>query len=544
MENTEEIINKERNANQIVTFKIGDEQLGFPIDSVQEIIKPPKIYGIPHAPESVKGITHLRGNVLTVVDLRIRLGIDSLEFSDTTRVLIVNLNGISTGLIVDAVSEVVDLSQCEVEKSPENIFGIAGTLLDNVVRKNDSDKIILLLSLEKVLVNVNLGENMEVDIQRNNLDAAHKVGASNDTQQFVAFKVGREECALSILGVKEIIRFNEVTPIHQAANYILGLMYLREKLIPVIDLRVLLGQKSLEDELDEEFMAKSSVLDPDSETYSLDQKRIEREHGEKRKITLYMRRIIVIAINNIHVGVLVDSVSQVMNINASLIEGPPPIITGKKLNGLNGVAKLDNGNRIIILLEMKNLLNNEDFLVLQNSSEELAVVENEKVETKKDEEFQMVCFKVDGEEYSFDIQSVQEIIRQVDITKVPHSKPYMKGIINLRGSVAPVVCMRERFGIKGKDIGEQSRIIIIKQDNHSIGLIVDSVTEVLRLSKSLLEDTDESITLSHDKFIKSIAKMSEGKRLIGLLDSNQILFEGDVEELLNNESEVEEQQAV
>jgi len=528
----------ELGSEQIVTFHINNEQLGINIELVQEIIKPPKIHSIPHAPDCVKGMTYLRGNVLPVIDLRIRLGVESIDFTPTTRVLIMNIKGTLCGLIVDAVSEVVDLSSCELEESPENIFGIEGSLLSYVAKLKDSDSVILLLSTEKILSYIDLSHALEGHISADHEKREKKDTHQDDYEQFVAFKVGAEECALSILGVKEIIRFSDVTPIHQAAEYILGLMYLREKLIPVIDLRVLLGQKSLDDELKEEFEGRLACLNEDAEDYEKKRIVLDQEFSEDKALKQYMRRIIVISVNNIHVGVLVDSVSQVLNINNNLIEGPPPIITGKRLNGLNGVAKLDKGERIIVLLEVKNLLDNEDFLTIENSTEELSLVEEEVVQAQVDEEMQMVCFKVGEEEYSFDIQSVQEIIRQVDITQVPHTKSYMKGIINLRGSVSPVVSMRERFGICDERDGEQSRIIIIKDEGQSIGLIVDSVTGVVRLSTSLLEDSSKSVSLTKDKFVKSMAKLQEGKRLIGLLDSNKILYDDELKEIISDDNQL------
>lgn len=530
--------NLELGSEQIVTFHINNEQLGINIELVQEIIKPPKIHSIPHAPDCVKGMTYLRGNVLPVIDLRIRLGVESIDFTSTTRVLIMNIKGTLCGLIVDAVSEVVDLSCCELEESPENIFGIEGSLLSYVAKLKDSDSVILLLSTEKILSNIDLSHELEGHICADHEKREKKDTHQDDYEQFVAFKVGAEECALSILGVKEIIRFSDVTPIHQAAEYILGLMYLREKLIPVIDLRVLLGQKSLDDELEEEYEGRLACLNEEAEDYEKKRTVLDQEFSEDKALKQYMRRIIVISVNNIHVGVLVDSVSQVLNINNNLIEGPPPIITGKRLNGLNGVAKLDKGERIIVLLEVKNLLDNEDFLTIENSTEELSLVEEEVVQAQVDEEMQMVCFKVGEEEYSFDIQSVQEIIRQVDITQVPHTKSYMKGIINLRGSVSPVVSMRERFGICDERDGEQSRIIIIKDEGQSIGLIVDSVTGVVRLSTSLLEDSSKSVSLTKDKFVKSMAKLQEGKRLIGLLDSNKILYDDELKEIISDDNQL------
>ena len=101
--------------------------------------------------------------------------------------------------------------------------------------------------------------------------------------------------------------------------------------------------------------------------------------------------------------------------------------------------------------------------------------------TVTDRLLQLVTFKLDNEEYAVDILKVQEINRLKEFTRVPNSPPYVEGVINLRGKVIPVVNLRKRFGFAGKEYDEWSRIMIMDIHGIRLGLVVDSVSEVLRI---------------------------------------------------------------
>ena len=102
---------------------------------------------------------------------------------------------------------------------------------------------------------------------------------------------------------------------------------------------------------------------------------------------------------------------------------------------------------------------------------------------------QLVTFNLGNEEYAVDILKVQEINRMKEITRVPNSPGYVEGVINLRGKVIPVVSLRTRFGLMEKESDEQSRIMIMDIQGITMGLVVDSVSEVLRIPMSTGEPT-------------------------------------------------------
>jgi len=141
---------------------------------------------------------------------------------------------------------------------------------------------------------------------------------------------------------------------------------------------------------------------------------------------------------------------------------------------------------------------------------------------------QLVTFTLGSEEYAVDILKVQEINRMKEITRVPNSPNYVEGVINLRGKVIPVVNLRKKFGLADKDNDEQSRIMIMDIQGITMGLVVDSVSEVLRVPSNIVEPTPPMASNISTEFIKGIAKLED--RLIILLDMDRLL--GKAEETL------------
>jgi purine-binding chemotaxis protein CheW len=147
-----------------------------------------------------------------------------------------------------------------------------------------------------------------------------------------------------------------------------------------------------------------------------------------------------------------------------------------------------------------------------------------------DELLQLVTFNLGNEDYAVAILKVQEINRMKEITRVPNAPPYVEGVINLRGKVIPVVNLRSKFGLAAKENNEQTRIMIMDIQGITMGLVVDSVSEVLRIPSSTVEPTPPMASNISAEFIKGIAKVDE--RLIILLDMDRLLGKAGGEEML------------
>lgn len=134
---------------------------------------------------------------------------------------------------------------------------------------------------------------------------------------------------------------------------------------------------------------------------------------------------------------------------------------------------------------------------------------------------QLVSFNIGTEEFGVDILKVQEINRMVEITRVPRSPDFVEGIINLRGKVIPIIDLRKRFNLQITDHDKNTRIVVVDIEGQTMGMIVDSVSEVLRIPASTIEPTPEVVTSVDSDYIRGVAKLDN--RLLIYLDLAKIL---------------------
>ncbi len=151
-----------------------------------------------------------------------------------------------------------------------------------------------------------------------------------------------------------------------------------------------------------------------------------------------------------------------------------------------------------------------------------AEVETKVVETKVVEK-QLVVFDLVGESYGVDISSVREIIQMQAVTAVPESPEFVEGLINLRGVVIPVLDLRKRFGLESAEHNQDTRIMVVDCKGQDIGIVVDSVAEVLRISSELIEPASSVVTGADSQYLRGIVKLQD--RLVILLDVELLLSE-------------------
>jgi purine-binding chemotaxis protein CheW len=136
-------------------------------------------------------------------------------------------------------------------------------------------------------------------------------------------------------------------------------------------------------------------------------------------------------------------------------------------------------------------------------------------------EIQVVAFKIGSQEYGVDILSVQEIIKVLTITRVPRAGRFIEGVINLRGNVIPVFNLHKRFGVPPSEDKEEARIIVFQFDDTRAGIIVDGVSEVIRINGDAIEDAGKVYQSLQADFIQGVGKV-EG-RLLLLLNAKKLL---------------------
>ena len=136
-------------------------------------------------------------------------------------------------------------------------------------------------------------------------------------------------------------------------------------------------------------------------------------------------------------------------------------------------------------------------------------------------EQQLVVFDLAGESYGINIAAVESIIKIQSITQLPQAPRYVKGVTNLRGTVLPVIDLRIRFGLEAQEVNRQTRIIIVTMGDLKVGVVVDGVSEVLRVQDDTIEGLPAMVSTVNSAFLKGIVRLEN--RLIILLELGKVL---------------------
>ena len=134
---------------------------------------------------------------------------------------------------------------------------------------------------------------------------------------------------------------------------------------------------------------------------------------------------------------------------------------------------------------------------------------------------QLINFAMGDEDYGVNIQTVKEVIRHKEITRLPKAPAFVKGVINLRGDIIPIIDLRERFGMEQKDYTDMTRVIVVEVAGRSIGMVVDSVSHVLRLEQAEIEPPPPCVGKVSEEYISGVGKVAD--KLIVLLNIDNIL---------------------
>ncbi|WP_019638057.1 chemotaxis protein CheW [Paenibacillus fonticola] len=146
------------------------------------------------------------------------------------------------------------------------------------------------------------------------------------------------------------------------------------------------------------------------------------------------------------------------------------------------------------------------------------------------EELKVIVFKLGDEEYGIEVDKVQTIERMMPITRVPKTYSFVKGVINLRGVVIPVIDLRGRFGLPEADYTDQTRIIIVAVNEMEVGFIVDSANDVMDLNSDTIDSPPDVVGGIKAKYLHGVARISD-ERLLVMLNLSEVLNRSEIIQL-------------
>jgi len=231
---------------------------------------------------------------------------------------------------------------------------------------------------------------------------------------------------------------------------------------------------------------------------------------------------VVLALGGASVGIAVDGVSEVLRVAKSSVDAMPALLAkDADLSEIAEICRLDNGKRLVSVITVRNLFDHsaiQEALNTVNDFKRDSDADSAEVEDALDDDEQVVVFYLDKEEFGVPINSVQEIVRVPDeLIHVPKAPAFVEGVINLRGSVLPVIDLRLRLGLPRVERSDRQRIMVFLIAEVRTGFIVDQVTEVLKIPKALIEPSPQ-LSSQQGNLLARMANMEKQKRMVQLLD--------------------------
>lgn len=488
-------------SRQFVTFRMDRETFAVPLAEVQEIIRLPDIVEVPLAAAHLKGIANLRGAVLPVISLRRLCGLAENEPNDDTRVVVMNA-GTPIGFVVDRMERVIAADAGEIESIAAIGATIDADMLKGVIKR--ADGMALILDTSKLMLGGATEKRREGAGSGGPRGETRSQSAElSDEIRLVSFEVERQEYALPIESVEEIVQLpDHVHAIPNAPPHVVGVISLRERMLPLVSLRALFSLKPQAGD----GQGRIVVVSRDIE-------------GERHSV-----------------GLVTDTVKEVLRAPKSTVDAMPRMIaTRAGRQEIESICRLDGGKRLVSIMAPEKLFLNEGIgrALEAARAKEDDMKSNVKgaAEDRADDEEQVVIFTLADEEYGVPIEAVQEIVRVPEqITRVPKTPDFVEGVINLRGAVMPIVDQRRRFALPEIEHNDRQRIVVFLVGGARTGFIVDSVSEVLKVSRAQVSPAPE-LAATRDGAVSRVANLVDAKRLILMLDVERLLSESELASL-------------
>lgn len=498
-------VQQSSDTRQYVTFMAGDEVFAVEMAPVQEIIRVPAVVRVPLSPPTLEGLANLRGKVLPIVSLRRALGFTERESDDTSRAVVINI-GQPMGFVVDRVASVVGVDSSKIE-GVEGIQGTVNTeLLSGLIKDVGGHAMVMVLNFEKLIAQefaqlstLYQRQNSGLQSGLNGQHSASEERNSEEELHLVSFAVAKQEYAIAIEDVQEIVQVPEqIVQVPHAQAHVLGVMTLRNRLLPLVALRRMFGLP-------------------------------EQSANEQS-------RIVVVSIRGASVGIVVDNVNEVLRVPRRNVETMPALLARDgDMADITDICRLADGKRLVSIVSTDNLFRHS--AIKEALSTVTATDANPTSSTRSTDETgrnqagddeQVVVFRLGTEEFGVPIDSVQEIVRVPEtLTHVPKAPAAVEGVINLRGTVLPVVDLRRRLGLPTVERNDGQRIVVFLIRGVRTGFIVDAVAEVLKVPRQAIEPapclSTEQVTL-----LARMANLEKQKRMLQLIDPDHLLSAGDL----------------
>jgi purine-binding chemotaxis protein CheW len=479
-------------SNRFLTFRVDTQLYALRAEEVSEVIRVPHLARVPQGPAALLGIANLRGAVLPVASLRQMLG---KKFSDepcdlAARAIVLDI-GARVAVVVDSVASLETVSTGQTETRQKELAADGAEKLLGAFSIEPDKRVAKILDIKALLESAFSSRKQAKRDERraHSSNRQEQIGRTvEETEALVTFEVAGQEFALPLNVVQEILPApSEVTAVARTEAVVLGITSVRNTLLPLLSLRALLG-----------FSTTNAASD--------------RE------------KVIVMKLGDTQVGLLADRARAIIRADIQSID-PVPAVLAVRTGGesrIRSVYRGDGGRRLISILSPEQIFR-EDVMRRLAASQQTTKAQSQKTLEAASEELIFLVFRLGNDEFGLPIDTVVEVAQvPPQITRVPRTPKFLEGVVNLRGEVLPVVDQRRRFDMPKLEDTEGRRLIVIKTEKHRAGVIVDSVSDVLRTSPENIEPPPD-LTEATSRLVRGVINLEASRRIVLLLDPTELL---------------------
>ena len=449
---------------------------GIDTNEVEQILRAQDLTPMAMTPDSIRGLCSIEGLILCTLDFSYLLD-EKSDFVDKdalkARQVTIKSSTHHFSLLVSEVINSIEVDQSRIEYVDDSEDAIIALL-------KHEDEIVQIVSVKTLIKDIALPSYTSSDV-RDMSTSDNEEEKQSHLKRYLFFMMGSERYALEVDAIREIIALPEkFTIIAESTKEILGMMSLREDLLVVADLRTY---------------------------YNLDASMKEKN------------RVIVSQHLGRHIGLVVDEIVDIQDVEYDRIEGMPENFKDKKISG---VLHMDDALISIVNTEViRTLVNEQNHLIADSENKEEVKVDTD------DTNLEVVVFQMANEEYAFNIDDVSEIIDMIEITPIADSIEHIKGVINIRGQVISIASL---YGILDFEENTEldQKIIVTNIQGNSIGFVVDKVNDVMGIKDEEIRKEEEK-----NRLFSNILQLDEGERLVLMFDTATLLssFQLDSEDI-------------
>jgi purine-binding chemotaxis protein CheW len=471
---------------EYVRCLIRDQEYGLRTSLVRDVINAPTVRRVPKAPAFFEGVANVGGRIIPVLNPVRRLGLPDTEQAAFKKMVVVRDADSLYGLLVDGVSAVARLSRDAIE--PVNPVLVEDrTAFVSGLSAHD-DRLLYLLDWHAFL---RTGIKPDAAVQaRYDSFAARRLewgvrNAARTSKRFLAVKFGEDPCAIETAHVEEVAHARDIEPGAAFPGFV-GVVRRRGKTFPVLDI----GAKL--------FAGAAPWTDA--------------------------RRTVMLRVGGLRFGVLAHSAIGMIDVGEDEVRAAPAFSSPRTAGMVDGVAALDSGKRLFLILNPRGFLDQDDIERL-NDMEGLDMSEDATASDERgfQKDAAFLIFRVADIECAFPVRRLVEVTRRRAATRVPKAPPSVKGIMSVKGELVSVMDLRTRFDLPAADEDAAPFTVILGIGDHKIGVAVDAVSEILRVPAKDITPVTEIMKRIPSRFVEGVIRIDKSDRAPLILDVDELV---------------------